>query len=118
VYAPIGSNVTVNRAQPLTITWSGGDANGYVDIEGSAQGGPSNGYTVSFDCAAPTTAGHFTIPPSILMAMPPGPNAMANIQVSTFAYPFTLGTASGVIPGFDAALNLAELQTSVVVIFQ
>ncbi len=64
--AALGS---INRAQGATVTWSNGFPNGVVLVTGltSAPGGG-----VSFLCYAPSSAGQFTIPPSILLALPPG----------------------------------------------
>jgi uncharacterized protein (TIGR03437 family) len=99
------------RTNPLTITWTGGDANGYVDIQGSANVGI---YYVGFECAAPTSAGQFTIPASILLGMPAGAAVQAGIAVSTYAIPSSLGA----VPGFDLADDASTFQTSVPVIFQ
>jgi hypothetical protein len=99
------------RTNPLTITWSGGDSNGYVDIQGSASAG---GFDIGFECAAPTSAGQFTIPSSILLAMPAGASAQASIQVSTYTIPSSLGTVSG----FNAAGDSSQFETSVPVIFK
>jgi hypothetical protein len=101
----------IDRTQPLKITWSGGDANGYVDIQGA---GSAGGYTVGFECAAPTSAGQFTIPSSILLAMPTGAGAQATMQVSTYALPFSLGA----VQGFDAAEDGSTFETAVPVVFQ
>jgi hypothetical protein len=101
------------RTNPLTITWSGGDSNGYVDIQGFALS-TTGAYSVTFECAAPTSAGQFTIPPSMLLAMPTGPSAFASIQVSTYTLPYSLGT----VPGIDGALDSSTFETSVPVIFQ
>jgi len=60
---------TINRSQPLTITWTGGDANAYADI---AVGSSGPGYDVSLDCSATASLGQFTIPPALLLALPPG----------------------------------------------
>ena len=69
---------TVVRSQGLRITWAGGDANSSVNISGYANGNPitvngqsvpSNTYT-QFECLAAATAGSFTVPPSILLALP------------------------------------------------
>lgn len=103
----------LDRTKPLTVTWSGGDSNGYVDVSGYAQNAART-YFVGFECAAPTSAGQFVIPPSILLAMPTGPNALPTIAVSTFALPYSLGA----VPGFDAALNLSAFQTQVPVFFK
>jgi uncharacterized protein (TIGR03437 family) len=98
----------IDRTQPLTITWSGGDSNGYVDIQGNAQSGM---YVVGFECAAPTAAGEFTIPPSILLGIPPG---SGGLQVTTSAIPSSFGA----IAGFDATSNQSAFQTSVPVTFK
>ena len=107
------SGSPVTRANPLTITWSGGDGNGFVDILGKAQNSDGQ-YNVGFECAAPTSAGQFTIPSSILLAMPTGPSAFASIQVSTAALPYTLGT----IPGFDAAIETSQFSTLVPLVYK
>jgi uncharacterized protein (TIGR03437 family) len=112
----LSSGSAIDRTQPLTITWQGGDANGYVDIQGYAQLGPANSptFTVGFDCASPETSGSFTIPPSVLLAMPTGANAFAGIQVSTYALPYALPAISG----FDATLNVTEFQVNAPLIFK
>ena len=112
----LASGVPIDRTQPLTITWTGGDANGYVDIQTTGQVGLSGSpaYTSYFECSAPTSAGSFTIPPSIVASMPTGLNASAGIQVSTYSYPLTLPAVSG----FDAGINSSELQNNIPVIFK
>lgn len=102
------SSSPIDRTQPLTIAWSGGDSNGWVDIQGYARVGT---YNVSFECAAPTSAGQFTIPSSILLAMPTGPG---QFQVNTF--PFTSNLDA--VPGLDVALDFSEYHTQVQVFFQ
>jgi uncharacterized protein (TIGR03437 family) len=110
------TSTSIARAQPLTVTWSGGDANGYVDILGQASVGSQNApnYTYYFDCAAPTAAGQFAVPPSVMLGMPVGASAYASLQVSTFAFPVT----AVAVPGFDAFLNTAKFQVSVPVVFK
>ncbi|MGD1069665.1 MAG: hypothetical protein ABSB15_05950 [Bryobacteraceae bacterium] len=112
----LASGVPIDRTQPLTITWTGGDSNGYVDIQTTGQVGLSGSpaYTSYFDCSAPTSAGSFTIPPSILASMPTGLNAQAGIQVSTYSFPLTLPA----VAGFDAGINSSELQNNIPVIFK
>ncbi|GEM_PF-879006 len=107
----IGSNVS--RTSPLTISWSGGDSNGYVDISGYTNAGsPLSGfYYVGFECAAPVSAGQFTIPSSILLAMPP---LNGTLQVSTNSLPNILGTISG----FDLTIHISSFQVSIPVTFQ
>ena len=85
---------SVTRAQGATVTWSGGFASGFVQISGSA-GAPA----LKFFCYTPTSAGQFTIPPSILLAVPPGPgsiNVSDTTSVQTIsASSLDLGLAAG-----------------------
>jgi len=67
---------TVPRNQPLTITWTGGPANGDVYIGGISPL-TANAATNSFSgagtfiCMAPSSAGTFTVPAAVLSALPP-----------------------------------------------
>ncbi|HML16954.1 MAG TPA: hypothetical protein VK419_08000 [Bryobacteraceae bacterium] len=101
---------TIARTNPLTITWTGGDSNGYVDIQGFGQ---AAGYYVGFECSAPVSAGQLVIPSSILLAMPPGAGAFSSLQVSTIALPNILGSISG----FTVSVTGSKFQTQVPVIF-
>ena len=62
---------TVMRTQPLTVTWSGGDVNSYADIfvTGAVES-PTLPVSVSAECTTPVSADSFTIPASVLLAMP------------------------------------------------
>ena len=63
----------IARSQGLELTWTGGDAGGAVAIRGSAfarAGSQTPG--ASFLCSAPSNPGKFTVPASILQALPPG----------------------------------------------
>jgi hypothetical protein len=59
---------TVNRSQPLTVTWSGGTTPGYVVIGGYFESPYSP--VVGFVCAEDTLKGSFTIPSFVLSALP------------------------------------------------
>ena len=106
----------INRSQPLTINWTGGDSNGYVDIIGQAAVGTASSaaYTYYFQCSSPTVAGQFTVPPYVMLGMPVGPNAFASLQVSTNAFPFTSVT----VPGFDSFINTSKFQVAIPVVFK
>jgi uncharacterized protein (TIGR03437 family) len=79
---------TMTRASGVTVTWSGGPA--IADVQVSAFSGGPNGFTRIY-CHAPASAGQFTIPPSILLALSPGPGG---VQVSTLKVaPFTVSGA-------------------------
>jgi uncharacterized protein (TIGR03437 family) len=63
---------TVTRSNGLTVTWTGGQANEIIQLEGFSA--TDNTYNVGADflCSVPAAAGTFTIPPSVLLAMPAG----------------------------------------------
>jgi hypothetical protein len=94
-FAWTNQNVTtITRSQGYKITWIGGDANSWVDITGGAaatsmNGMPSN-VSANFECEVPATAGSFTIPASILLAMPATGGSLAvdlNANVQTMTVP-------------------------------
>jgi hypothetical protein len=61
---------TISRSQNLTVTWTGADANSeYVVIQGSSANTTTQA-GASFRCSAPAGAGPFTVPASILSALP------------------------------------------------
>ncbi|HLJ50741.1 MAG TPA: hypothetical protein VKU01_32240 [Bryobacteraceae bacterium] len=59
----------IDRTQPLTLTWSGGDSNQLVAILGFGVDLPNNASTV-FACLAPQGVGSFTVPPMVMSNMP------------------------------------------------
>ena len=67
----------IDRSQPLTITWTGGDPSGFVDITAigstaATSSGPVAGVTPGMlvECLVPASAGTFTIPTFVLSALP------------------------------------------------
>jgi hypothetical protein len=70
---PSGS---LSRNTPLTINWTGGDPNGFVDITaiGStalSSGGPTATTPgILVECIAPASAGTFTVPTYVLQSLP------------------------------------------------
>jgi uncharacterized protein (TIGR03437 family) len=59
---------SVDRTQPLNLTWSGGTTPGYVLLGGYAESNP--GGDVGFVCVEDTTKGSFTVPSFVLSALP------------------------------------------------
>ncbi len=64
---------SVDRTKGVTVTWNGGDPNGYVQITGGSSVNLANsGYgSALFTCNARTADGSFTVPPIILLGLPP-----------------------------------------------
>ena len=113
-FAWTNSNITtVTRSSGLKITWNGGDANSTVDIQGSAASSPvmvngnlvQTNNSVAFDCQAPAAAGSFTIPASVLLAMPAVTGSIVNgsIQVQLGTNPQALA-----LPGADLAFAVTN----------
>jgi uncharacterized protein (TIGR03437 family) len=57
----------VTRSAGQTITWTGGDPNGFVSIVGGSNSGTVAG---SFACLERTSAGRFAIPSYVLLSLP------------------------------------------------
>jgi uncharacterized protein (TIGR03437 family) len=98
------SLTNIVRANGATITWTGGDPAGYVTIAGtsSLEGATAaSTVTVSFTCTARITDGSFTIPPVVLLALPP----TAAAPGATFTTPGTLvvGTTGATATQFQAS---------------
>jgi uncharacterized protein (TIGR03437 family) len=101
---------TVNRSQPLTVTWSGGANPGYVLLGGYFES-PSVGF-VSFVCAEDTSKGSFTIPSFILSALPPAATGGA-----MFIAPHPL-SQTVTIPGVDLSYFIDGSSDSKSVVYQ
>ncbi len=97
--ADASSPTAVTKANGLTVTWTGGSANVYVEIDGSSSTDQTGSAGASFSCTVPSTAGTFTIPASVMLAMPSG-----NLGGIYFAptYPLTNFTPQGVNVGFGS----------------
>ncbi|HZT30029.1 MAG TPA: hypothetical protein VFA33_09110 [Bryobacteraceae bacterium] len=123
VWSNQSSLATVNRSQGATVTWTGGNANTYVNITGYS-------YTVSgsqylfgyYSCTAPATAQQFNVPAAVLLALPPsGSQTIAGISVplsgSMAVYSFNVATTLS-IPGVDLAWGFAYSGSSASVKYQ
>jgi len=69
-----GTNIPVTRANGMNVTWSGGAANAAVEIDGGNATDGTNTTGASFSCVVLANSGTFTVPPSVLLALPAGPN--------------------------------------------
>lgn len=71
----------ITRANGVTVTWSGADSGGYVLVSGISLG--AIGGAAGFNCTADAASGQFTVPPSVLLALPPsGVNESDGIDTS------------------------------------
>jgi uncharacterized protein (TIGR03437 family) len=101
---------TVNRAQGVTVTWRGAAPGTFVVVRGSASTGAPSNNNVSFACAAPATAGTFTVPASVLLAVPA---KTGDLSLETITIPVNF-TATGL----DKGTAYAEVRTKIQVTYQ
>jgi len=94
---------TITRAQGVTVTWTGGGSDSYVQITGNSAGA---GSYASFVCNAPASPGSFLVPESVMLALPAGTGSLA---VSNVALPASF-TATGL--DFGYALGYSSIMVS------
>ena len=101
---------TIDRSQPLTVTWSGGPSPGDVVIGGyfESQAAPF----VGFVCAEDAGKGSFTIPSFILSALP-----AATTGGAMFIAPHPLSQPV-TIPGVDLSYSVDGSSDSQSVVYQ
>jgi uncharacterized protein (TIGR03437 family) len=85
VWSNMSSISSVVRANGMTVTWQFGTSGTYVVIGGSSS---ANGLTVSFTCSAAVSAGQFTVPSAVLLALPVGSGTLL-VENSTNPVTFT-----------------------------
>jgi uncharacterized protein (TIGR03437 family) len=87
----------IPRNQDLTITWTGGDPNGFVDItavSSTLQSGLTPSPTtpgILVECMAPASAGTFTVPAYVLQSLPSTVSSTATVPPGELL----VGPASG-----------------------
>ena len=100
----------IPRNTPLTITWTGGDPSGFVDItmvSSTLQSGTTPSATtpgILAECMAPASAGTFTVPTVVLQSLPSTASSTALVPPGELL----VGPASGATKlttttGLDAA---------------
>jgi uncharacterized protein (TIGR03437 family) len=94
---------SITRANPLTVSWTGGSANAIVEI--ALQGATdSSGLTGSqVVCEVPSSAGTFTVPAYVMSALPAGPYGAFIFSPYLAEVPIT---ATGLISG-DVVASLS-----------
>ena len=60
---------TVDRTQPLTLTWTGGNPGTFITLSG---GVTKSGLTIAYSCRILVDPGQFTVPAYILLGVPAG----------------------------------------------
>jgi len=106
----VSSLATITRSQGQTVTWTGGTPGTFVTVHGTSPTADGS-ITVTFECAAPVSAGQLTIPPSLLLAVPPSTGGQLTLY--NYALPVSF-TASGM----DAGFVVGEINTLISVTFK
>ncbi|MGB6942487.1 MAG: hypothetical protein WBE37_08845 [Bryobacteraceae bacterium] len=85
------NNATVTRSNGLTVTWTGGIANEYLQIEVNSPADASNQNGASAICTVAGNVGTLTIPAYVLLALPATPSGTSAglVLSSVILSPFT-----------------------------
>jgi uncharacterized protein (TIGR03437 family) len=102
VWTDQASITSVNRAQGVTVHWTGGIPGTYVQIGG---GSTTIAASASFICFAPVSAGQFSVPAYILQAMPAANGGISLINQS-ISQPFQAN-------GLNQTIAVAETESSI-----
>lgn len=91
VWVNQASSLVINRSNGATVTWVS-DGSGFVQISGQsiANTSASSSVAVRFDCVAQASDGSFTLPPVVLLALPP--------TASTSLGTLTVGNVNNHVP--------------------
>jgi uncharacterized protein (TIGR03437 family) len=107
---------TVTRSSGLTVTWTGGQTGGYVGITGVSLTGVTtnaSSYLAGlFTCQAPASVGTFTVPPAVLLSLPPS-STTSEGGVSIPLGFLVLSDAAAPVPFSAPNLNLGVVEASV-----
>jgi uncharacterized protein (TIGR03437 family) len=105
VWTNAGSAGTVTRSQGVTVDWTGG-GNGFVEISGGSIATSASGtFDASFTCNATAGAGTFTVPASVLLALPVG---SGSLSVGNYTLPQNFS-----VSGLDFAVAIASATTGI-----
>jgi uncharacterized protein (TIGR03437 family) len=113
VWSNMSQTTQVQRANGLPITWTGGQPGTQVVISGasisygsasSPTPDPNSAVVAGFTCTAPVSAGNFTVPSAVLLALP----ATTSFSVGGFTmeFPGSLSVANVTNPQRFTAPNL------------
>jgi uncharacterized protein (TIGR03437 family) len=117
------ANITsVTRSAGLTVTWTPGTPGTYLSIGGISGGvagstAAAQVVIAAFGCLAPAEAGQFTVPPAVLMSLPP--TSEFTISASGGLSLYNAGTP--VIfsaPNLDYGIVLTLLSQDITVVYQ
>jgi uncharacterized protein (TIGR03437 family) len=120
-WSNMSSISTVTRSNGLTINWTGGDPSSYVGITGTSFGPVGDSTTDfvvgDFSCEAPTSAGTFTVPPAVLLSLPPS-STLAGFSASSLSVSNVSAPATFTATGLNLGLVVATFEDTITVTYQ
>jgi uncharacterized protein (TIGR03437 family) len=109
----------VNRANGQVVNWTGGDPNGLVQIYGySLSELADKAITGYFFCLERASAGTFTVPSPVLLALPPSPSGTSLTPIGAFGVGAVSNPREFTAPGIDAGVIVSTNITVKTVTFQ
>ena len=116
-----GSSVrTIDRTSDLSLTWTGGDPLGTVQIAGFSLKTVPQPLLASFTCTAKASAGAFTVPAGILSFMPPTSAGQTPLDfgISTLIMGALVEPVAFTAPGLDSGLLTIDTEVTKSVVFK
>jgi uncharacterized protein (TIGR03437 family) len=96
---------TINRAQGLTVNWTGGGSGSYLSISGNVV---ANGISGNFFCSVPVAAGSFTVPGYVLALLPAGSGFMTLQDVTAYSS----FSANGIDLGYGVGYRAIQISST------
>jgi hypothetical protein len=97
------SQDSINRSNGLTVTWTSGS--GYVTITGTSFIQTPQAAGAIFVCVEDAAKGTFTVPPAVLLALPPCPAMTGSLTVGIEATPASFAASGLDVGDFTAAVS-------------
>jgi len=121
VWSNMNSISTVTRSNGVTVNWTGGDPSSYTSITGlsfgSVNGSVSNFVVGDFTCQAQTSAGTFTVPSAVLLALPAS-TTIEGISFSSLSLSNDTAPVTFTATGLDIGWVVASVENTITVTYQ
>ncbi len=110
----------IERNHGVTVTWTGGDPAGYVIISGTSAADSSPhtfNASASFACYARASDGSFTVPPFVLLALPPTGTTLG-VQGGSLTVSGTAAPLQFQASGIGLGLGISSVSSGLPVIYR
>ncbi len=82
------SPIAMTHSAGFNVTWAGGSSNSFVSLIGASATDNTNSNGASYRCTVLSSAGSFTVPPFVLLALPTGDFGGIKFQPSAIPVSF------------------------------